>query len=239
MAASPALRRLRQLARHTPAPLPCAAEQAASAVGGPPLLSAEQHESFNSEGFLNAGRIFSEAEIKGLSDELDRVLAIGAEGQHGAVSFTPFSSSEKPVIQIVNMWEASPAFASICSHPSVMRIVRQLIRREQQIGGSGGSLEPPGPLLEPPGPLLTHLHTVYIAYSECLPTHLNPLAERTCFSQADRLGRHPRVARPDAVQAPLPRGNHGLAPGFARVADHSAQPDALGVASLGRRLGSK
>ena len=56
--------------------------------------------------------------------------------------------------------------------------------REQQIGGSGGSLEPPGPLLEPPGPLLTHLHTVYMAYSECLPTRLNPLAERTCFHQA-------------------------------------------------------
>jgi hypothetical protein len=29
-------------------------------------------------------------------------------------------------------------------------------------GGSGGSLEPPGPLL-------AHLHTVYMAYSECLP----------------------------------------------------------------------
>jgi hypothetical protein len=29
--------------------------------------------------------------------------------------------------------------------------------REKQIGGSGGSLEPPGPLLEPPGSLLTHL----------------------------------------------------------------------------------
>ena len=55
--------------------------------------------------------------------------------------------------------------------------------REQQIGGSGGSLEPPGPLLEPPGPLLTHLHTVYMDYSECLPTRLNPLAERTCLSQ--------------------------------------------------------
>jgi hypothetical protein len=26
-------------------------------------------------------------------------------------------------------------------------------------------------------------HTVYMAYSECLPTRLNPLAERTCFSQ--------------------------------------------------------
>jgi hypothetical protein len=28
-----------------------------------------------------------------------------------------------------------------------------------------------------------HLHTVYMAYSECLPTLLNPLAEKTCFSQ--------------------------------------------------------
>jgi hypothetical protein len=61
-----------------------------------------------------------------------------------------------------------------------------LVRREQQMGGSAGdSLEPPGPLLEPPaGPLLTHLHTVYMAYSERLPTRLNPLAKRTCFSQA-------------------------------------------------------
>jgi hypothetical protein len=32
-----------------------------------------------------------------------------------------------------------------------------------------------------PGPLLTHLQTVYMAYS----THLNPLAERPCFSQVD------------------------------------------------------
>jgi hypothetical protein len=50
--------------------------------------------------------------------------------------------------------------------------------REKEIGGSGGSLEPPGPLP-------THLHTVYMAYSECLPTRLNPLAERACFSQVD------------------------------------------------------
>jgi hypothetical protein len=52
--------------------------------------------------------------------------------------------------------------------------------REKQIGGSGGSLGPPGPLLTH---LLTHLHTGYMVYSECLPTRLNPLAERTCFSQ--------------------------------------------------------
>ena len=35
-----------------------------------------------------------------------------------------------------------------------------------------------------PGPLPMYLHTVYMEYSECLPTLLNPLAERTRFSQA-------------------------------------------------------
>jgi hypothetical protein len=65
--------------------------------------------------------------------------------------------------------------------PNIMPV--DVFIREQQIGGSGGSLEPPGPLLEPPGPLLTHLHPVYIAHSERLPTRLNPLAERACFSQ--------------------------------------------------------
>jgi hypothetical protein len=76
------------------------------------------------------------------------------------------------------------------------------ISREQQIGGSEGSLEPPGPLLEPPGPLLeppgpllTHLHTVYMVCVECLPTRLNPLVERTCFSQTPvRTRQTPEVA---------------------------------------------
>ena len=54
--------------------------------------------------------------------------------------------------------------------------------REKKIGGTGGSLEPPGPLL-------TRLHTVYMAYSERLPTRLNPLAERTCFSQVTAMLR--------------------------------------------------
>ena len=42
-------------------------------------------------------------------------------------------------------------------------VAGQAAARDKQIGGSGGSLEPPGPLLEPPGPLLTHLCTVYMA----------------------------------------------------------------------------
>jgi hypothetical protein len=76
--------------------------------------------------------------------------------------------------------------------------------REKQIGGSGGSLEPPGPLLEPPWPLLTHIHTVYTVYSECLPARLNPLAERTSFSQArTRAPRSPRPPRSSPPTVPI------------------------------------
>ena len=49
-----------------------------------------------------------------------------------------------------------------------LRVGDEVLAGEKQIRGSGGSLEPPGPL-----PM--HLHTVYMEYSECLPTQLlNP-----------------------------------------------------------------
>jgi hypothetical protein len=53
-----------------------------------------------------------------------------------------------------------------------------------------------------------HLHTVYMYMgysdvSECLSTHLTPLAERTCFSQAARVlldgGADPNLADSDGV----------------------------------------
>jgi hypothetical protein len=84
-------------------------------------------------------------------------------------------------------------FSVVCA--PVRPLVYMVSGREQQIGGSGGSLEPPGPLLEPPGPLLTHLHTVYIAYSDGLPTRLNPLAERTYFSQVSGATQRPGHVR--------------------------------------------
>ena len=56
-------------------------------------------------------------------------------------------------------------------------------------------MNPLGLFLGTLGPLLTHLHTVYMADSECLPTRLNPLAERTCFSQVGFAG----CDRPHAI----------------------------------------
>jgi hypothetical protein len=62
-----------------------------------------------------------------------------------------------------------------CMYETTMRPNPRCTRRKQQTRGSGGSLDPPVPLL-------THLHTVCMAFYERLPTRLNPLAERTCFS---------------------------------------------------------
>ena len=40
-----------------------------------------------------------------------------------------------------------------------------------------------------------HLHTVYMQYSECMPTLLNPLAERTYVSQVLRIQREATAGR--------------------------------------------
>jgi hypothetical protein len=69
-------------------------------------------------------------------------------------------------------------------HGLFVRVRGLVPTREQQTWGFRGvHLNPLGLFLDPPGPLLTHLHTVYIAYSDCLSMRLNPLAERTRFSQ--------------------------------------------------------
>jgi hypothetical protein len=52
-----------------------------------------------------------------------------------------------------------------------------------------------------------HLHTVHMEYFECQPTLLNPLAERTCFSQAPPRGccapaPRRRMARPAPLRLP-------------------------------------
>ena len=81
--------------------------------------------------------------------------------------------------------------------------------REKEIGGTGVSLEPPGPLL-------THLHTFYVAYYECLPTRLNPLTEGACFSQV-RARAHRAAAALDAARRGQPPAARPLAHKFMAI----------------------
>jgi hypothetical protein len=75
---------------------------------------------------------------------------------HGVNFMAPFVDNDHSIHYPVDdsVYAAyGPLFAEL-------RSLQWVLAREKQIGGSGGSLEPPGPLLEPPGPFLTHLHTV-------------------------------------------------------------------------------
>ena len=67
--------------------------------------------------------------------------------------------------------------------PFPVRQLRLVAGRNRQ-GVQGAHLNPLGLSLTPPGPLPTHLRAVYMGCSECLPSPLTPLAERTRFSQA-------------------------------------------------------
>jgi hypothetical protein len=90
---------------------------------------------------------------------------------------------------------------------------------EKQIRGLGGSLEPPGLL-----PM--HLHTVYMEYSECLPTLLNPWlrgpVSPRCTPTSGRVrgptGRTTRSAPTAARARPTARGRSATAtPGSTRA----------------------
>ena len=75
---------------------------------------------------------------------------------HGVNFMAPFVDNDHSIHYPVDdsVYAAyGPLFAEL-------RSLHCVLAREKQIGGSGGSLEPTGPLLEPPGPFLTHLHTV-------------------------------------------------------------------------------
>jgi len=92
-------------------------------------LNPEQVSSFQRDGFLNAGRVLDDSELDELSSELDRIIAIGPDG-YGDGDPEPVAyrtmSSERPVWQIINIWEASPLFERLIYHPAIVRGISQL-----------------------------------------------------------------------------------------------------------------
>jgi hypothetical protein len=86
-----------------------------------------------------------------------------------------------------------------CEEPTRPRLHRKARAREKERAGSGGSLEAPGPLL-------THIYTVNMESSECLPTRLKPMAERTCCSQARAGAAVEEVGRRRCGAGPEPGG---------------------------------
>ena len=93
-------------------------------------LSPLQADTFERDGFVNAGALLTEPELSSLSASLDTVLTAGPEAFEHApefqrpVSYTPFFGSG---CQIVNLFEASDAFRELLYHPKIVAVVQQLM----------------------------------------------------------------------------------------------------------------
>lgn len=93
------------------------------------MLSAAQVAEFDRQGYLNAGLVLSESEVDELCVELEAVIA--GRTARPPVSLRNLSGrDDSPVWQVVNIWEASEAYARLVHHPTVVGMVSQLIPAE-------------------------------------------------------------------------------------------------------------
>ncbi|MDA1086950.1 MAG: phytanoyl-CoA dioxygenase family protein [Verrucomicrobia bacterium] len=104
------------------------------------MLSEQQVDEFDGDGFLNAGPVLDEALLARLTEELDRILEKGPDGfaerepqpvlfrdlAAGGYDGEDGGSGPTPVWQIVNIWEASPLFEGLIRHPFVVKASSQL-----------------------------------------------------------------------------------------------------------------
>jgi hypothetical protein len=80
------------------------------------------------DGYVGAVPLLTPAEVEELRGELDRVIAQRERKDTAQpVSIANISGSEAvQVWQVVNIWQASPAFARLLQHPRLVAMLRQL-----------------------------------------------------------------------------------------------------------------
>lgn len=96
------------------------------------MLSAEQAERFSRDGFL-AGPVVLEAdEVDELCEELDRVIAEQDRPDVAQpVRVANLGTEVSPVWQVVNIWQASPAYRRHIARPLVVEDIAQLTSARQ------------------------------------------------------------------------------------------------------------
>lgn len=92
------------------------------------MLSEEQVESFHKDGFVTGSVILSDQRVDELRAELDRV--IGNRDRTDVAQPVRLANlsrvEESPVWQVVNIWEASPAFRDHLCEPQIVEEIAQL-----------------------------------------------------------------------------------------------------------------
>jgi ectoine hydroxylase-related dioxygenase (phytanoyl-CoA dioxygenase family) len=128
------------------------------------MLSDAHVRDFHERGFINAGQVYSDEECDGLYEEMLRVMH--GEGEKKPVlNRNLYGSETSPVIQIVNIWEASEGFFRHAANPVITEMAAQLCdtdllriwhdqvqHKPPQTGGPTGwhQDQPLWPIIQPP-----------------------------------------------------------------------------------------
>lgn len=91
------------------------------------MFTEHQIEQYRQDGFIKGKRILSEPQIEELCAELDRVIEDqGSSDKPQPIRVADLGQPGNPVWQIVNIWQASPAFEKILSIPALQTALAQL-----------------------------------------------------------------------------------------------------------------
>ena len=94
-----------------------------------PPVSAEQIADYQRDGYLLLGQLLDQAGVQRLRDEMERVMADqGRSDRPQPVMLRRWGGADDPqtIWQIVNIWQASPAFAELAQMPALAAAVAKL-----------------------------------------------------------------------------------------------------------------
>lgn len=89
------------------------------------MLTQEQISEFRARGFLNYGPVLSPEEVNELRAALDHTLQ--GDGEIKPESLRNMAGGNDVVTQVVNIWEAEPAFYRHLFHPKIVSLAAQIM----------------------------------------------------------------------------------------------------------------
>ena len=92
------------------------------------MLTPEQIEQFQREGYLRGGRVLSDEQVEVLREETLRVIADRerADVPQPVLCGNLTGNEETPVWQVVDIWKASPPFRELIENPQISQEMAQL-----------------------------------------------------------------------------------------------------------------
>jgi phytanoyl-CoA hydroxylase len=94
------------------------------------MLSGEQLSRFEADGYLRGGKVLADDEVAILQGEVERVIRDRerTDVRQPVLCRNLTGDPEKPVWQIVNIWEASEPFHAIIANPTIVEEIAQLTK---------------------------------------------------------------------------------------------------------------